>query len=204
MFNLELFVSYFLAVYFLMIGLYYTARSYAMSEREGFSFITYGPRFSAGWWHRHLFNVFRGSILAVCVVRLFVDIDPYLGLFHFMQGAGIQWLGLLALLVGYFRVTYVAGYMHKDWCSGLANQAHQQSLITTGPYAKSRNPLFTGILIGQLGFFLALPSVFSLVCLLVGVTVINRQARVEEGALKETFGEAYERYFADTPRWYLR
>ena len=51
------------------------------------------------------------------------------------------------------------------------------------------------------GFFLALPSVFSLECLLAGVTVLVRQARVEEKALAELFGEAYEAYRRQVPRW---
>jgi protein-S-isoprenylcysteine O-methyltransferase Ste14 len=55
---------------------------------------------------------------------------------------------------------------------------------------------------GQLGFFLALPSVFSLVCLVAGVLVITRQAKEEEKALAQRFGQDYEAYRAKVPRWF--
>ncbi len=201
MVEIETFVRHFLAVYFLMIGLYYASRSYAMSEREGFSFIAYGQRFSAGWWHRQLFNVFRAGILLVCVARLFLEIDPYLGRIDVLYIDGVLLLGVIVLLAGYSIVSYVAGYMHRDWFSGIAPQCHEQHLITRGPFARSRNPLFIGILLGQLGFFLALPSLFSLVCLLVGVWVIRRQAILEESALLDRYGVAYQAYRDATPRW---
>lgn len=201
MFQLEDFVRYFLAIYFLMIGLYYGSRSYAMSEREGISFIGYGARFSAGWWHRHCFNLFRAGILVVCVSRLFVDIDPYLGSLDFLATEVVLIAGVVALLMGYSVVSYVAGYMHKDWFSGVAPPAHAQQLITQGPFARSRNPLFIGILLGQIGFFLALPSLFSLLCLLVGGWVIRRQAILEETALLLRYGNAYQAYREATPRW---
>jgi protein-S-isoprenylcysteine O-methyltransferase Ste14 len=74
-------------------------------------------------------------------------------------------------------------------------------LLTGGPYNRSRNPVFIAVMLGQFGFFLALPSVFSLVCLIAGVTVLIRQARVEERALADFFGDTYEAYRRRVPRW---
>lgn len=201
MFSVEAFVGYFLAVYFLMIGIYYSCRTFAMSEREGFSFITYGQRFSRTWWHRHTFNVFRACILIVCVVRLFADIDAYLGVIDFLYAAPLRLMGVILLLLGYGVTTYVAGYMHKDWFSGIAPDQYAQQLVTTGPFSVSRNPLFVGILIGQLGFFFALPSIFSLLCLVVGVSVIWSQSQVEEMALAQRYGDHYQQYRANVARW---
>lgn len=198
---IALFVQHFLAIYFVMVGVHYTALSYALSERTGISHIGYGPRYSSGWWGRHVFNLFRATILAVCVVRLFADIDPWLGLIPLLYKPWILCLGVLCMLVSFAIIDYVHAYMHQDWRSGMTVADTEQNLVTTGPFSRSRNPLFIGILLGQLGFFLAVPSVFSLVCLLVGAIVIINQTRIEEKYLQMQFGEAYSRYLARVSRW---
>ncbi|BES72382.1 hypothetical protein RE428_34000 [Marinobacter nanhaiticus D15-8W] len=199
--SVELLVRYFLGIYFLMIGLHYTSRSLGLYDRMRFSHIHYGARGSGTWWHRHVFNIFRASILGVCVVRIFVDIDRWLGVFEFLYQPPVLAAGAIMLLASFSLIDYVQAYMHEDWRSGIDN-ANRGHLITSGPFSRSRNPLFLGIILGQLGFFLALPSVFSLVCLGVGVLVILRQALAEEKALGVVFGEEYMDYLKRVPRWF--
>jgi protein-S-isoprenylcysteine O-methyltransferase Ste14 len=62
-----------------------------------------------------------------------------------------------------------------------------------------RHPLFAAIALGQIGFFLAVPSLFSLTCLLVGVGVLSVQARFEEVRMGERFGGAWRDYAARVP-----
>ncbi len=193
-------VRYFLGIFFLLIGLQFTARSLGLHARMGFSFINYGERATAGWWHRHIFNAFRASILAVVLARVFVDIDPWLGVFDALYHGPVLVIGMVLLLLSFSLVNYLQAYMHEDWRSGV-DPKQDRHLLAGGPYRRSRNPVFMAVMLGQLGFFLALPSVFSLVCLLAGVTVLVRQARVEEKALAELFGEAYEAYRRQVPRW---
>ncbi len=199
--TVDLFVRHFLAIYFTLIGLHYSSRSFALSERTGFTHINYGPAWSPTWWHRHLFNLFRAAILAVCVARLFWPIDPYLGPIPLLQLPWLAVTGVVLLLFSFCVIDYVHGYMHRDWRSGIEMHGDQQ-LVRTGPFSRSRNPMFIGILLGQLGFFLALPSVFSLACLLVGAVVILRQVRAEESALIRKFGPDYEDYVRQVPRWF--
>lgn len=193
-------VRYFLGIFFLMIGLQFTSRSLGLSARMGFSFINYGQRASAGWWHRHIFNIFRALILAVVVARIFVDIDPWLGVFSSLYYGPVLVVGMVFLLISFSAVNYLQAFMHEDWRSGV-DPKQNRHLLTNGPYSRSRNPVFMAVMLGQLGFFLALPSVFSMVCLVAGVTVLMRQARVEERALADLFGDAYEAYRRRVPRW---
>ena len=173
-------VCVFLGIFFLMIGLQFTARTLGLYARLGFSHIHYGDRGVATWWHRHIFNLFRAAILLVCVVRIGVDIDPWLGRFPVLYQWPVLAAGALLLLLSFTMVNYVQAYMHESWRSGIDREDEEGKLLTTGPFGRSRNPAFLAVITGQLGFFLALPSVFSLVCLLVGVGVIVRQAREEE------------------------
>jgi protein-S-isoprenylcysteine O-methyltransferase Ste14 len=76
------------------------------------------------------------------------------------------------------------------------------TLVTTGGYRLSRNPMYTGLAIVYVGGALLAGSWWPLVFLppiiaLVRVLVI----RPEERYLAERFGEAYARYRADVRRW---
>ncbi|WP_336367965.1 methyltransferase family protein [Marinobacter sp. C2H3] len=185
-----------------MIGLQFTARALGLYNRMGFSHIHYGRRGSAPWWHRHTFNLFRAAILAVCLVRIVADIDPWLGRISWLYHGPVLLLGVACLLGSFTAINYLQAYMHEDWRSGPARSGDSPRLLMEGPFGRSRNPQFLAVMLGQLGFFLALPSVFSLVCLLVGVVVLARQARSEETALAERFGATYLAYRDRVPRWF--
>ena len=118
-------------------------------------------------------------------------------------GEQVLLLGDGLMLVAFSAVVLVHFQMGDDWRSGTRDGDHTQ-LITTGLFAYSRNPMMLGVLLAQLGFFLALPSAFTLVCLIVGVSAVVAQVRVEERLLSDRFGEFYEAYKARTPRWLLR
>lgn len=90
--------------------------------------------------------------------------------------------------------------MADDWRSGI-DEVRPGRLITEGPFAWSRNPIALLVQTAQLGLFLSLPSVFTLVCLVVGVWVMQSQVRLEEADLERRLGDAYRAYKARTPRW---
>jgi protein-S-isoprenylcysteine O-methyltransferase Ste14 len=48
---------------------------------------------------------------------------------------------------------------------------------------------------------LALPSLFTLICFVVGGWGVIARVSVEERLLRERFGAEYESYSAHTPRW---
>ncbi len=193
-------VRYFLGIFFLMIGLQFTARSLGLYARHGFSHINYGKPASAAWWHRQLFNLFRTLILSGVVARIFVDIDHWFGVFPALYQWPVLLAGMLLLMTSFTILNYLQAYMDQDWRSGV-DEKQSQNLLTKGPFGRSRNPIFMTVMLGQLGFFLALPSVFSLVCLVTGVLVLIRQTRVEEKALGELFGDLYQAYRDRVPRW---
>ena len=61
--------------------------------------------------------------------------------------------------------------------------------------------MFCAVAVAQAGFFLALPSLFSLLCLAVGLWALSRQAKAEEEHLSQVFAEEYRQYTRDVPRW---
>ena len=86
------------------------------------------------------------------------------------------------------------------WRSGMAPSGPVR-LITDGAYAWLRHPSFSLVLLGQLGLFLAVPSLFTLLCLVLGAHTLLSQARLEDLQLQERFGAEFERYAAQVPPW---
>lgn len=75
------------------------------------------------------------------------------------------------------------------------------ALVTSGPYAISRNPFFCALFFWYLGMFILLPSpAMGLVCLAF-YTLVHRQVLAEEKALRHSGGAVYEAYRLCVPRY---
>jgi protein-S-isoprenylcysteine O-methyltransferase Ste14 len=72
------------------------------------------------------------------------------------------------------------------------------ALVTSGPYARCRHPLYQAVLLCSLGMALALGSLLHLALLLALVGVLGGKARREERAL-ERLHPGYAAYRAGTP-----
>ena len=76
------------------------------------------------------------------------------------------------------------------------------SLVTDGPYARSRNPGYLALSTFYVAIGLLLGSVWTLV-LLLPVLMVIRYAVVarEEAHLERVFGQEYREYKSRVPRW---
>ncbi len=191
---------FFLAIYFLLIGVHYTHVALGRAARSRQSHINSGAPRSSAWWVRQTFNFFRSFILILCVARLFLPVDGLLLRFDALYQLPVVASGVGLMLVSLGIISYVHAYMGDQWRSGI--DTNSATLLTDGPYQRSRNPMFIGIILGQLGFFLALPSAFTLLCLIAGASALVVQSKNEEDALAQLFGEQYRRYQAQVPRWF--
>lgn len=86
---------------------------------------------------------------------------------------------------------------------GISDLEHPAALVTDGPYAFSRNPMYVGWSLIHLGAGLAARSPWVLASWLYPVSLVHRAVLAEERMLVEQFGEAFEEYAAQVPR-YLR
>ncbi len=193
------FNQYFLAAFFSVVALFYTVFILARARRYGGRFIHAGQRGTCHWWNHMIFRVFRVAIWGACVARLFFadTVDTVLGVVA--TPAWVLWLGDVLLIAGFAGAAMSSMYLGQEWRSGV--DAGQRSLVTRGPFARSRNPIFLGAMTAQLGFLLALPSVFSLICLGLSWWTIARQVRIEERDWAQKAPESYQRYCSTVPRW---
>ncbi len=76
------------------------------------------------------------------------------------------------------------------------------SVVTSGIYRWSRNPMYLGFLMILLAFVLKLSNPITLLVLPIFVLFMNRfQIRPEERALNRLFGEEYLAYCQKVRRW---
>jgi protein-S-isoprenylcysteine O-methyltransferase Ste14 len=152
----------------------------------------------SGWfqWAPHLLMILHTA----AVLLLLVDIDP-LPFLHAYQHLANNQVPALAGPVGV--VFFLIGNVVRVW--GLYAQGNvmekdvrireNQPLITSGPYAVSRHPIYTGNLMAELGLGLAFAYwpliVFTL---LLSLPAWHYRTMREETMLVEHFGEDYRAY----------
>jgi protein-S-isoprenylcysteine O-methyltransferase Ste14 len=77
-----------------------------------------------------------------------------------------------------------------------------RKLVTDGPYAHTRNPMYLGMACAYVGAALAAEALWSLALLALVLLIIDRViVPKEEAYLAASFGEEYERYRGRVRRW---
>lgn len=90
--------------------------------------------------------------------------------------------------------------MGRSWRIGI-DQSETLDLRTNGPFAVSRNPIFTGMLGLSVGLALWSPATVTIAALTAAYIALEIQIRAEEAYLERTIGEPYRLYRSKTPRW---
>ena len=76
------------------------------------------------------------------------------------------------------------------------------SVVTSGVYRLSRNPMYVGFLLGLIGWAIFLSHTLPFLLLPIYVAYMNRfQISPEERALSAKFGDEYETYKQAVRRW---
>jgi protein-S-isoprenylcysteine O-methyltransferase Ste14 len=121
-----------------------------------------------------------------------------LGLLPVVAGAlGLVWV----LSVIFAQIPKLPPVLELDEGEGLFT-ATSRVLITHGPFACSRNPIYLAATFIWLGWAIFYGSVVMLIWTVVGWTLLNYlKIPQEERGLEARFGEAYRAYRRRVPRW---
>ncbi len=101
-------------------------------------------------------------------------------------GAAITCLGLA------FSI-WARQHIGRYWSSSVSIRADHQ-LIRTGPYARIRHPIYTGILVAVAGTVLADGHYAGLAALAIVIAGLSWKALREENLLRREFGPAFEEH----------
>lgn len=110
-------------------------------------------------------------------------------------------LGLLLSLAGLLLVVLTARELFKARTT-IRPDRGATSLIKAGPFRISRNPIYLGFAMLQVGVGLTLDNAWILLLVGVDILLLNRFVIVrEERYLEATFGPAYRDYCSRVRRW---
>ena len=109
------------------------------------------------------------------------------------QGLWPFWIGAAVTVAGLLFSVWARQHLGRNWSRSVTiKQDHE--LITSGPYALVRHPIYTGILAGFLGTAIALSQVRGLVAVAIIFLVFWAKFRMEEEWMRSEFGDTYAAY----------
>lgn len=143
---------------------------------------------------------------ALVMVALFAIDPPLLSWcvpIPYLETPPVRGVGVALLLASFVVVRTAQSQLGSSWRVGLDLAAPPAALITSGIYARSRNPIYMGMLGTAAGLFLVLPNAVSLAIAALSLLLLQVRVRVEEEYLLKAHGAAFTDYCRRTPRWML-
>lgn len=138
--------------------------------------------------------------VGVCFGLVGVGIDHLLYI-HEFASLPLRVCAVGSLLMGFFIRLWATAQFYEHHMRVIKLSA-QSTLLTTGAYALSRNPLYLGgnvfIFLGAVLWF---GSASGLVLIVVELFITDRFIHREERQLEQAFGEEWLRYKATVRRW---
>jgi protein-S-isoprenylcysteine O-methyltransferase Ste14 len=110
--------------------------------------------------------------------------------------AGNLWLevaGAAVTLIGVALAIWARVTLGRNW-SGSVTIKHDHELISAGPYARFRHPIYSGLLFALLGTAVAFDRWRCLLGWAIAVVAITYKAKKEERVLTQQFGEAFDEH----------
>jgi protein-S-isoprenylcysteine O-methyltransferase Ste14 len=112
-----------------------------------------------------------------------------------------DWIGLVLFLAGIFLAAWSVRTFRKAHTNVLTSQS-ASTIVTTGPYGLSRNPIYVGMFLGVIGLAIGFNTLWFLAVAVVLYVVIRFGVIArEEIYLEGKFGARYLDYKTRVRRW---
>ena len=150
----------------------------------------------APWWRQALL---RGGLVVVIVAAIhFTGAGGWLRTVYIYQAHNtlLGAIGAALVLSGVGLAIYARLYLGRNWGMPMSRK-EEPELVTGGPYAFIRHPIYTGIVLAALGSAIG-ESVVWVVMLLVFAPYFVYSARREEELMREQFPAQYPQYMRRT------
>jgi protein-S-isoprenylcysteine O-methyltransferase Ste14 len=144
-------------------------------------------------------RILRSFIFVIAIALLVTTRIPLPWLYFQLWPVGFWpfWLGAAITIAGLMFAIWARVHLGRNWSRSVTiKQGHE--LITTGPYAVVRHPIYTGILTGFLGMAIAISQVRGFIVVLLFFLAFWIKLRMEEQWMRSQFGEEYAAYSRQT------
>ncbi len=144
-------------------------------------------------------RILRVVIFLIAIALLSIPRIPLSVLYLQLWPVGFWpfWLGAAATIAGLLFAVWAREHLGRNWSRSVTiKQDHE--LITSGPYAVVRHPIYTGILTGFLGMAIAISQVRGFIVFVLILLVFWIKLRMEEQWMRSQFGETYAAYTRQT------
>ncbi|MEO8536430.1 MAG: isoprenylcysteine carboxylmethyltransferase family protein [Betaproteobacteria bacterium] len=115
---------------------------------------------------------------------------------------GVRWVAALAVVGCLLLTLQCWRRMGRDWRMDISDR--NTSLITDGPFARIRHPIYAFSIVMMIATAIVLPSLPMIAIALAHVMLMNLKARSEEAHLARMHGDTYRRYIERTGRFVPR
>ena len=102
---------------------------------------------------------------------------------------------------GMLQAHFSQYYRRRHGGGGPGLAVPPERLVTSGPYAYTRNPVYLGYMLFLAGLALTLSSALGVLLTIVVVIRLHRRVRWDEQRLASLFGEPYRDYATRVRRW---
>lgn len=160
-------------------------------------------------------RVWRGGIgLRLVVMLLIVSVLRSPSLREFLAETQrsashsnlLGWTGVVLCALGLGLAISARWHLGRNWGMPMSRK-EQPELVTSGPYAHLRHPIYTGLILAMLGSAIGVNIFYALLLVPVGAYFIY-SARREETIMLQLFPEQYAAYMARSgmlaPRLFCR
>jgi len=141
-----------------------------------------------------------GPVRAALVADVLGPVTALLGLepLRVLASPFVQVVGTVLAVAGLVATFVTQLEMGTNWRIGVQG-TERTDLVTSGPFAVVRNPIFTAMAVTSLGLALMVPNFIALGGAALLVVALQLQVRaVEEPYLRRVHGPAYAEYAART------
>ena len=109
------------------------------------------------------------------------------------DGAWRFWSGAAVTAGGLLFAVWARRHLGKNWSQAVTLKEDHE-LITSGPYALVRHPIYTGLLLAFVGCAVARGEWRGLLAVALVFVALWRKLALEEKWMRAQFGESYEAY----------